>query len=288
MQGMSGSSRIKTKKTFPDLRINMPTNAGGRFSGLLTGLTTATAMRQLNRTNAMNDLQMALQFKALEQKGHKAADTTKTWVSVLNSTNNRISRMNTAILKNNAQYNLNQSLIPEMSLNEVMSSGGKINFPQVGSGLTPAQPQRSFFGKARDWLKGVTGLAEGGIVDRPTMAMMGEGGEREFVVPESKLDPAMQSKLEGILGQPGGERASNGQAAPNSGPSTEDLIATLDDYGPEDVDQAIEDLIALDQELNKPGLQLPDTVDYNAFAQAFIQKFGEEAFRKLEARANGM
>ena len=31
------------------------------------------------------------------------------------------------------------------------------------------------------------GFADGGVVDRPTLAMIGEGGEREFVIPESKM-----------------------------------------------------------------------------------------------------
>jgi hypothetical protein len=30
-------------------------------------------------------------------------------------------------------------------------------------------------------------MAEGGVVDRPTLAMVGEGGEREYIIPESKL-----------------------------------------------------------------------------------------------------
>lgn len=30
-------------------------------------------------------------------------------------------------------------------------------------------------------------MAEGGVVDKPTLAMIGEGGEREFVIPESKM-----------------------------------------------------------------------------------------------------
>lgn len=30
-------------------------------------------------------------------------------------------------------------------------------------------------------------MASGGIVDRPTLALLGEGGEREYVIPESKM-----------------------------------------------------------------------------------------------------
>ena len=33
----------------------------------------------------------------------------------------------------------------------------------------------------------VGAFGEGGVVDRPTFAMLGERGEREFVIPESKM-----------------------------------------------------------------------------------------------------
>jgi TP901 family phage tail tape measure protein len=33
----------------------------------------------------------------------------------------------------------------------------------------------------------VPAFAEGGVVDRPTLALVGEGGEREYIIPESKL-----------------------------------------------------------------------------------------------------
>ncbi len=41
----------------------------------------------------------------------------------------------------------------------------------------------------------VPGFAEGGIVDKPTLAMVGEGGEREFIIPESKMAAASANYL---------------------------------------------------------------------------------------------
>jgi len=35
--------------------------------------------------------------------------------------------------------------------------------------------------------KGIQSFAHGGVVDKPTVALIGEGGEREFVIPESKM-----------------------------------------------------------------------------------------------------
>lgn len=37
---------------------------------------------------------------------------------------------------------------------------------------------------------GVSGFAHGGVVSRPTLALIGEGGEREYVIPESRMGSA--------------------------------------------------------------------------------------------------
>jgi phage-related protein len=46
----------------------------------------------------------------------------------------------------------------------------------------------------------VPAFAQGGVVDRPTLAMVGEGGEREYVVPESKMAAASSNFLAGARG----------------------------------------------------------------------------------------
>lgn len=43
-------------------------------------------------------------------------------------------------------------------------------------------------------------FAEGGVVGRPTLAMVGEGGEREYIVPESKMARASANFLAGARG----------------------------------------------------------------------------------------
>lgn len=43
-------------------------------------------------------------------------------------------------------------------------------------------------------------FAEGGVVDRPTLAMVGEGGEREYIIPESKMAAASARYLAGGRG----------------------------------------------------------------------------------------
>jgi len=43
-------------------------------------------------------------------------------------------------------------------------------------------------------------FAQGGVVSRPTLAMVGEGGEREYIVPESKMAAASANYLAGARG----------------------------------------------------------------------------------------
>lgn len=51
-------------------------------------------------------------------------------------------------------------------------------------------------------------FAEGGVVDRPTVALVGEGGEREYIIPESKMAAASANYLAGARGASVVDRAS--------------------------------------------------------------------------------
>jgi len=50
--------------------------------------------------------------------------------------------------------------------------------------------------KDKDYL----GLAKGGVVNGPTLAMVGEGGEREYIIPESKMAAASANYMSGARG----------------------------------------------------------------------------------------
>lgn len=62
----------------------------------------------------------------------------------------------------------------------------------------------------------VPAFAAGGMVNRPTLAMVGEGGEREYIVPESKMAAASARYLSGARGSAvipaGGGGVSSGRA----------------------------------------------------------------------------
>jgi hypothetical protein len=72
----------------------------------------------------------------------------------------------------------------------------------------------------------VPAFAEGGIVDRPTLAMVGEGGEREYIIPQSKMAAASANFLSGARGGAvipqasggGGSSTGNAQISITTGP----------------------------------------------------------------------
>jgi hypothetical protein len=71
----------------------------------------------------------------------------------------------------------------------------------------------------------VPAFAQGGVVDRPTLAMVGEGGQREYVVPESKMAAASSNFLAGARGGAVLAGAASGGGTPtiniNTGPVME-------------------------------------------------------------------
>ncbi len=67
---------------------------------------------------------------------------------------------------------------------------------------------------------GFTPFAEGGFVTGPTNAIIGEGGESEYVIPASKMNAAMARYSKGVRGEAvvGGEGGSAQAAAVSAGP----------------------------------------------------------------------
>ena len=71
-------------------------------------------------------------------------------------------------------------------------------------------------------------FAEGGYVSGPTNALIGEGGESEYVIPESKMSGAMSrysmgTRGEGVVGGP----AESGSSGSGGGESTYRLETTV-------------------------------------------------------------
>ena len=293
------SSQTSTRKSFPDIR-----SSGGRFSGLLTGVHTAMQQGQINQQNQMNQTILGLQLRGMKLKEREFGKKDRIGVKDLFNAYNkeRLETRKAMITKGiytpeeinslttmsfNQWLRGNQDIIPYSDIS------GLNNVPQgniVGQGLiSNASPMMQTLRKKAISLippenRGIKirGFQEGGIVNKPTMAMIGERG-KEYIAPASKLDPQTQAKLEQILGKPNtdGSQPDNMPSNTQEGPSTEDLITALDDY--DNVDEAITDLVELDRQYNQPGLAFADNIDYDAFRQAFVAKFGEAGYRKLEA-----
>jgi hypothetical protein len=75
------------------------------------------------------------------------------------------------------------------------------------------------------------GFAEGGFVTRPTTAVVGEGGESEYVIPQSKMSAAMSRYSRGARGE---------SVIPGSGASTEGGGAAAATMEPIDVRYSVE------------------------------------------------
>jgi phage-related protein len=81
-------------------------------------------------------------------------------------------------------------------------------FNWIGSKINGAVDAINFLIRAANKVPGISipvitripTFAQGGTVDRPTLAMIGEGGEREYIVPESKMAAASSRFLGGARG----------------------------------------------------------------------------------------
>jgi hypothetical protein len=71
------------------------------------------------------------------------------------------------------------------------------------------------------WSGGFQAFADGGVVTRPTMGMVGEGGQPEYVIPASKMRGAMNRYAAGARGSsviPSGSDGAGGAAIGGGGP----------------------------------------------------------------------
>jgi lambda family phage tail tape measure protein len=75
-----------------------------------------------------------------------------------------------------------------------IQSGGDFNLPgQISIGMSTAA-------KGAYWPGGFQAFADGGLVTKPTMGLIGEGGEPEYVIPASKMRAAMGRYAGGARG----------------------------------------------------------------------------------------
>jgi hypothetical protein len=74
----------------------------------------------------------------------------------------------------------------------------------------------------------VPAFAEGGVVNRPTLAMVGEGGQAEYIIPASKMAAASSNYLAGSRGASVLSGGSRGGATPQINIQTGPVMQTAD------------------------------------------------------------
>jgi hypothetical protein len=103
---------------------------------------------------------------------------------------------------------------------------GKVNFnPQAF-----AMPRLAAEGAY--WPGGFQAFADGGLVTRPTMGLVGEGGENEYIIPASKMRGAMNRYSAGVRGSAvipsGGDTSTPVTADGGGGIATIDVRYTVE------------------------------------------------------------
>lgn len=94
---------------------------------------------------------------------------------------------NVAAAANNAAYNINRAFLAQLNLNNARAAQP-----------APAKPETA--AKGAFWQGGFTAFAKGGMVTSPTLGLVGEGGEAEYIIPESKMAVAASNYLAGGRG----------------------------------------------------------------------------------------
>ncbi len=109
------------------------------------------------------------------------------------------------------------ALITFQTILNALGGGGGFSFGGATEGLGG-----KVFGSTASVFEGsgFTPFAEGGFVTGPTNAIIGEGGESEYVIPASKMNAAMARYSKGVRGEAvvGGEGGSAQAAAVSAGP----------------------------------------------------------------------
>lgn len=94
-----------------------------------------------------------------------------------------------------AMYN-----VAQQAANAAQQIQNAINLQNMlrGGGDQNAAPQQAANGAY--WPGGFKAFANGGVVSKPTLGLVGEGGEPEYIIPASKMDEAMSRYAQGQRG----------------------------------------------------------------------------------------
>ncbi len=94
---------------------------------------------------------------------------------------------NVAAAANDAAFNIDRAFRAQLNLNTARAN-------QPGSAPTKRAAEGAY------WAGGFTAFAQGGMVTGPTLGLVGEGGEAEYIIPASKMATAASNYLAGGRG----------------------------------------------------------------------------------------
>ena len=110
-------------------------------------------------------------------------------------------RTTTTTTSNNTRENENSPFLVKDKFAEMAKTPGdygssSLNMEGNTHPFNSSLNMEADYRKHKDYL----GLAKGGVVNGPTLAMVGEGGEREYIIPESKMAAASANYMAGARG----------------------------------------------------------------------------------------
>lgn len=140
----------------------------------------------INAANAINNAANAQARLNSMPKGGGGGGGTKTITTTTN---------------NNKRENENSPFLVQDKFAEIAKTPGdygssSLNMEGNTHPFNSSLNMEADYRKHKDYL----GLAKGGVVNGPTLAMVGEGGEREYIIPESKMAAASANYMNGARG----------------------------------------------------------------------------------------
>lgn len=162
---------------------------------------------QMSADNA-SQLAVRLQNSAVQAgNGAQGANNLATGLNraATNAQNTSTMMIQVATQANNAANAINNAAAAQQRLNAARAAQAQA--PQVQAAADGAY-----------WPGGFKAFAEGGVVNKPTMGLVGEGGESEYIIPASKMRAAMERYASGARGSsviPNSTGGGGGGMAPN-------------------------------------------------------------------------
>jgi hypothetical protein len=146
----------------------------------------------------------------------------------------------------------------------ILSLFSNFGSPSVG---TQVGNMIGTFGEGGHVANGIKSFSTGGLVTRPTIGLVGEAGEDEYIIPSSKMQGAMERYSAGARGQ--GVIPGSGTVASGSGVSSTPTVVNY--TGP---------VLSFDSEAYVPKSAIPEII--NSAARRGAQEGESKVFSKLK------